>query len=144
MLQLRCLDRPLQWSANSAGTIRMRIAVIGASLFFLLCGQAMARPRDDVMAGAYRCAAQTATRAWLDCYYGAAHPQRAALGLSPAPAAQQQLMDAAPGTGPQQNVDIRDAVMAAAGRCIQVAQDRAWLDCYYAASNPARSLMGLA
>src|SRR5258706_9632722 len=45
---------------------------------------AQARPRDDALAGAFRCASVADSRQWLDCYYGAAQPVRAAFGLSPA------------------------------------------------------------
>lgn len=121
----------------------MRIAVLGASLFLLLCGQALARPRDDVMVNAYRCAGHVSTRVWLDCYYGAAQPQRAALGLSPAPAAQVELTRATPPPGVPQDITVRDQVMAAAGRCAGVAEERPWLDCYYYAANPVRGLLGL-
>ena len=52
---------------------------------------AQARPRDDALAGAVRCAVIGDSKQWLDCYYGAAQPVRAALGLAPALAAQVQL-----------------------------------------------------
>jgi hypothetical protein len=57
---------------------------------------AQARPRDDALAGAFRCAAIADSRIWLDCYYGAAQPMRAWLGLSPAPQAQLKLLQAQP------------------------------------------------
>jgi hypothetical protein len=44
------------------------------------------------MQGAVRCAGITDDRAWLDCYYGAAQPMRAKLGLVPAPSSQQNLV----------------------------------------------------
>ena len=122
----------------------MRFAVLGAALILLVCGPAVARPRDDVMANAYRCAGQSSTRIWLDCYYGAAQPVRAALRLPPAPAAQVQLVQAPPAAGVPQDVVARDTVMAGAGRCSAVADERAWLDCYYAAANPVRGVLGLA
>ena len=121
----------------------MRIAVLGASLLLLFCGSALARPRDNVMINAYRCSAHVSTRVWLDCYYGAAQPQRAALGLSPAPAAQVKLTEEAPPPGVPQDIAARDQVMAGAGRCTGVGEDRPWLDCYYAAANPVRGLLGL-
>jgi hypothetical protein len=133
----------LRESTNSARNVGMKIAVLGASLLILLCGQALARPRDNVMAGAYRCSAHVSTRVWLDCYYGAAQPQRAALGLSPAPAAQVKLTEEAPAPGVPQDIAARDQVMAAAGRCAGMGEDRPWLDCYYAAANPVRGLLGL-
>ena len=43
--------------------------------------------RDGVMAGASSCYTIGDDRKWLDCYYGAAQPIRAELGLSPAPQA---------------------------------------------------------
>lgn len=122
----------------------MRITILGVCLFLALCGQAVARPRDDVMINAYRCAGHASTRTWLDCYYGAAQPQRAALGLPPAPTAQVQLTSAPPAPGQPQDLSARDAVMAAAARCGSVVAERPWLDCYYAAANPVRALLGLA
>jgi hypothetical protein len=121
----------------------MKIVVVGTSLLLLLCAPAMARPRDNVMINAYRCSAHVSTRVWLDCYYGAAQPQRAALGLSPAPAAQVKLTEEAPPPGVPQDIAVRDQVMAAAGRCAGVSEERPWLDCYYAAANPVRGLLGL-
>jgi hypothetical protein len=53
---------------------------------------ALADPREDVVNGLARCAVLTDDRQWLDCYYGAAQPMRAQLGLSPAPQAQIQLL----------------------------------------------------
>lgn len=44
------------------------------------------------MAGATRCAGIADNRTWLDCYYGAAQPMRALLGLSPALPAQTRLV----------------------------------------------------
>lgn len=48
--------------------------------------------RDQVIDGVRHCAAITDDRQWLDCYYGAAQPMRAHLGLPPAPQFQQQLL----------------------------------------------------
>ena len=120
----------------------MRFVLAGA-LLLLLAVPAMARPRDEVMINVYRCAAQASTRMWLDCYYGAAQPQRAALGLAPAPPAQVALVVGAPAPGVPQDLAVRDAVIVAASRCGSVAAERPWLDCYYAAANPVRSLFGL-
>lgn len=96
------------------------------------------------MINAYRCAGHASTRVWLDCYYGAAEPQRAALGMASAPAMQVQLTQAPPPPGVPQDVPVRDAVMSAAGRCGSVAGERPWLDCYYAAANPVRARLDLA
>jgi hypothetical protein len=121
-----------------------RICSFGILLAGLLAGGAAeARPRDEVMAGAYRCAAIASTRVWLDCYYGAAQPQRAQLGLVAAPAAQTQLSLSPPAGGAEQDLAARDSVMEAAGRCAGVGDERQWLDCYYAAAVPVRAVLGL-
>ncbi|MEY4966343.1 MAG: hypothetical protein RL274_1926 [Pseudomonadota bacterium] len=57
---------------------------------------ALADAREDVITGVTRCAALTDDRQWLDCYYGAAQPLRAQLGLSPAPQAQIRLLEVQP------------------------------------------------
>src|SRR6185437_4654039 len=44
--------------------------------------------REDVVRSMTRCAAYTEDRQWLECYYGAAQPMRAWLGLPPAPQSQ--------------------------------------------------------
>lgn len=44
--------------------------------------------RDDVLANVERCGGITDNRVWLNCFYGAAQPMRAQLGLPPAPEAQ--------------------------------------------------------
>ena len=123
----------------------MRIVFSG--LFFACLAfaatAAQARPRDDAMAGAYRCAIVSQSRQWLECYYGAAQPVRAALGLAPALAAQIALAASPPAGGPLQDEAIRDEVMAGAAVCGRAGGDRAWLDCYYAAALPMRSRLGL-
>ncbi|MBA2588675.1 MAG: hypothetical protein H0U98_08630, partial [Alphaproteobacteria bacterium] len=45
----------------------------------LAAAHAQARPRDESLSGAFRCAVISDSRQWLDCYYGAAQPVRAAL-----------------------------------------------------------------
>ena len=60
---------------------------------------ALADAREDVIAGVTRCAALSDDRQWLDCYYGAAQPLRAQLGLSPAPQAQIKLLESLPRAG---------------------------------------------
>lgn len=62
-------------------------------------GLALADAREDVIAGLTRCAALADDRQWLDCYYGAAQPLRAELGLSPAPQAQIKLLESQPRAG---------------------------------------------
>ncbi len=59
-------------------------------------GLALADARDDVVSGLTRCANLTDDRQWLDCYYGAAQPMRAWLGLSPAPQSQLKLLQTQP------------------------------------------------
>jgi hypothetical protein len=110
----------------------------------LVCGPAAARPRDDVLSGAFRCASIPDLRTWLDCYYGAAQPARQALDLPPAPKSQAQLVVAPPaGSVAAADVALHDEVMAEAFRCNGLNQDRLWLDCYYAAAQPARARLGL-
>ncbi|HVW75583.1 MAG TPA: hypothetical protein VHC39_18235 [Rhizomicrobium sp.] len=121
----------------------MRIVFATSVLVLLLGSAASARPRDEVMINVYRCAGHAATRVWLDCYYGAAQPQRAALGLTPAPPAQVALVTTPSAPGVPQDMVARDAVIAAAARCGSVSAERPWLDCYYAAANPVRRLLGL-
>ncbi len=106
---------------------------------------AVARRRDDVMSNAFRCAAIGDTRTWLDCYYGAAQPAREALGLSPAPAGQTRLV-AEPPRSPVAagDAELRDRVLSQAFACKDAADDRQWLNCYYAAAQPARARLGLA
>ena len=58
-----------------------------------------------------RCDGIADDHAWLDCFYGAAQPMRARLGLSPAPEFQTRLVPPpAPGAAP------RDAGTGAGGR----------------------------
>jgi hypothetical protein len=111
--------------------------------FVALCSlPAQARPRDDAMAAAFRCASVGDSRQWLDCYYGAAQPVRAQLGMTPAPASQVKLNASPPGGTPQDSA-LRDDIMAEAARCIRAGSDRPWLDCYYGASQPMRARLGL-
>jgi hypothetical protein len=105
---------------------------------------AEARPRDDVMSGAFRCAPIGDSRKWLDCYYGAAQPARAALGMQPAPDAQVRLVSSPVSGGTEPNdVAVRDQVLSGAFRCNAVGSDKQWLDCYYAAAQPMRATLGL-
>jgi hypothetical protein len=104
---------------------------------------AQARPRDDAMGAAFRCATIGDSRQWLDCYYGAAQPVRAQLGMAPAPVGQVKLALSPPGGGAAQDVALRDDVMAEAARCIRLSGDRQWLACYYGASQPLRGRLGL-
>src|SRR3954470_7843013 len=89
-------------------------------VFLVLVVPAQARPRDDVLSGAFRCAVIADSRAWLDCYYGAAQPVRAALGMPPALAAQTKLAAAPPAGGAPRDEAVRDDVMSNAAGCIRV------------------------
>jgi hypothetical protein len=112
--------------------------------FLLLAAQpAASRPRDDALAGAFRCSVIADSRQWLDCYYGAAQPVRTALNLAPALAAQVRLAASPPAGGVPRDVAIRDDVMSAAASCNRAGGDRAWLDCYYGAAIPMRAALGL-
>jgi len=105
---------------------------------------AQQRPRDAVMAGAYRCSAIGAPRQWLDCYYGAAQPARSVLGLPPVSPAQLQLNQSPPASAMAPRIAVvRDAVMASALQCYATENDRAWLNCYYGAAAPMRAELGL-
>jgi hypothetical protein len=82
----------------------------------------LADSREDVVSGMTRCAAFSDDRQWLDCYYGAAQPMRAWLGLPPAPQSQlkllQQASQAAPGNSgvPGATVPLPATVTRAAVR----------------------------
>jgi hypothetical protein len=72
------------------------------TIALLATGLALAVPasadptRDDVLANLQRCAGFTDNHTWLNCYYGAAQPMRAELGLAPAPDSQVGLIASAP------------------------------------------------
>jgi hypothetical protein len=105
---------------------------------------ATARPQDEVLSSAFKCAAIGDLRTWLDCYYGAAQPQRAALGLAPVPAAQARLVVSPPtGSISPQDLELRDAVLKSALDCNRTTTGRDWLTCYYAAAEPVRARLGL-
>ena len=109
----------------------------------LAAAPAQARPRDEALSGAFRCAGVADSRQWLDCYYGAAQPVRAALGMPAALPAQIKLATTPPVGGVPRDEAARDDVMAGAAGCNRVAGDRPWLDCYYAAAAPMRAVLGL-
>jgi hypothetical protein len=122
----------------------MRAPLFGIVVLLAMTMAAQARPRDEVMSRVFGCAGVADGRAWLHCYYGAAQPARAALGMSPAPAAQTRLA-ASPSAGTVSPADtvLRDGVIAQAFRCNALGDDRQWLNCYYAAAGPARERLGL-
>jgi hypothetical protein len=96
------------------------------------------------MAGAYRCSVVGQPRQWLDCFYGAVQPARAALGLAPATAAQLRLASAPPsGVMAPDDARVRDGVLSNALRCYAIGDERQWLDCYYGAAQPMRARLGL-
>ena len=121
-------------------------AFLGAALAaLLLASPAIARPRDDAMSAAFRCAVIGDTRQWLDCYYGAAQPVRAALGMPPAPAAQLKLTSAPPAGAPSpRDSQMRNDIISTAVGCNNFSGDREWLNCFYAAAQPGRAALGLA
>lgn len=64
------------------------VFLLGAMGFGGTAGAALAGPREDARLASERCDSIADQRRWLDCYYGAAQPVRAQLGLPPAPASQ--------------------------------------------------------
>jgi hypothetical protein len=92
------LEQTIQWLCVGVGMRRTVLAIVGA-VGALIPGLAFADAREEVVSGLTRCAALTDDRQWLDCYYGAAQPMRAWLGLSPAPQSQLKLLQ----TQPQQS-----------------------------------------
>ena len=80
----------------------LAIAALAIAAFAGLCASpALADPtRDDVMANVQRCAGITDNHVWLNCFYGAAQPMRAQLGLAPAPDSQVNLVKSAPVPAP--------------------------------------------
>ena len=108
-----------------------------------LAAPAQARPRDDALSGTIRCGVIADSRQWLDCYYGAAQPVRAALGLGSALPGQIALAASPPSGGQLRDEAARTEVVSAAAGCMRVADDRGWLDCYYNAAMPMRAQLGL-
>lgn len=121
---------------------RVLLGAVLATLGVLFASPALARPRDDAMSAAFRCAVVGEARQWLDCYYGAAQPVRAVLGMPPAPAGQQKLASAPP-VGTPRDSQMRNDIIATAVRCNNFSGDREWLNCFYAAAQPARVALGL-
>jgi hypothetical protein len=117
--------------------------LVPAVLGVMVAAPAQARPRDDALSGAIRCGVVADSRAWLDCYYGAAQPVRAALGLGSALPAQIALAVSPPAGGVPRDETVRTDVVSAAAACMRVTEDRPWLDCYYTAAMPMRTQLGL-
>ena len=120
-----------------------RIWLLAAAALLLTICPVSARTRDDAVAGMFRCAAIGDTRAWLDCYYGAAQPVRAALGMIPASPTQVRLAQSPPASAPTGDLNPRYQTTANALQCKDVADERQWLNCYYAAAAPVRAQLGL-
>ena len=72
--------------------MRLRQLLLPLLLAATPLAAAHAGPRDDVKAGSSRCDSISDDHTWLNCYYGAAQPVRAELGLPPAPDAQRNLV----------------------------------------------------
>jgi hypothetical protein len=125
------------------GAMRIEVWLLLAGIAALAITPAQARGRDDVMAGAYRCAVISDDKMWLDCFYGAAQPVRAQLGFPAAPDAQVRLAATPPGGGEVRDAMVRGEAMAGAARCYSVTDDRQWLNCYYNAAQPVRSALNL-
>lgn len=124
--------------------MKLFLSFLALAALAAIAQPAAARPRDDVMSGAFRCAGIGDQRTWLDCYYGAAQPARAALSMSPAPANQARLVAAPPaGNATLADQAVRDQVMSGAFRCASFADERQWLNCYYGAAQPVRAQLGL-
>ena len=79
-------------------------------------GMVLADAREDVVRSMTRCAAYTEDRQWLECYYGAAQPMRAWLGLPPAPQSQLKLLQGQPQTSAPLSASLPSTVTRAATR----------------------------
>jgi hypothetical protein len=86
----------------------LRRSIIALALLGLLVTPAAAASdttRDDVMLNLQRCSGITDNRVWLNCFYGAAQPMRAQLGLPPAPDSQVNLVKNTPPAPPPMKSD---------------------------------------
>src|SRR6202000_2616464 len=83
-------------ACRSSGEAILRCCVVLLLLLTAIPAWAQQRPRDAVMAGAYRCSAIRAGRQGLYFFYGAPQPARSQLGLPPAPQGQLQLSQSPP------------------------------------------------
>ena len=131
---------------SRAGTL-VRWALFCTAIVVATCVAAKpvaARPQDEVLSGFYRCASIGEQKVWLDCYYGAAQPVRAAIGLAPAPPSQSKLVASPPaGAVSPGDYKIRDDVVRSVLDCNGLSDMRAWLECYYGAAERVRAQLGL-
>ena len=123
--------------------IALNLLVFLAALMMRATSASAAGPRDEVIAGMFRCAVVGDTRVWLDCFYGAAQPVRDALRLPPVLPAQARLAQNPPGGTQSGDPGPRYQTTSEVLRCNDLAQDRQWLDCYYAAAQAVRTQLGL-
>ena len=122
----------------------LKFLLLVAAILVLAPLPLLARSRDEVLAGMFHCAAIGDTRLWLDCFYGAAQPLRAELGLRPAPASQVGLSQNPPASvSPTGDLSPRYKATADALHCNSIAEDREWLNCYYGATQSVRAQLGL-
>jgi hypothetical protein len=78
-------------------SLRRLPVIMGLLTLLTLPAAAASDPtRDDVMLNLQRCSGITDNRTWLNCFYGAAQPMRAQLGLPAAPDAQVNLVKNTP------------------------------------------------
>jgi hypothetical protein len=142
-LQITLMTQLESFSRRFFDQASQRVWLLAAAALLLTICPVSARTRDDVIAGMFRCAAIGDTRLWLDCYYGAAQPVRAELGMIPASQAQLRLAQNPPAGAPTGDPNPRYQVTAEALRCNGLADERQWLNCYYAAAGPVRAQLGL-
>lgn len=120
-------------------------ALPGFLLILFASSPLAADARDQVISNATRCAVIGDDRQWLDCYYGAAQPARAELGLRPVTDAQVKLFTNPPIGNPVAGMQIvRSGVLRSAFGCGPDQDEKSWLNCFYAAAEPMRARLGLA
>lgn len=124
---------------------RLWLALPSFLFTLLLSSPLAADARDQVISNATRCAVIGDDRQWLDCYYGAAQPVRAELGLRPVTEAQVKLFTNPPVGNPAAGAqNVRSNVLRAAFGCVPDQEEKSWLNCFYAAAEPMRARLGLA
>jgi hypothetical protein len=122
----------------------LKLWLLAAALLVLAGQPLVARSRDDVLSSMFHCAAIGDTRVWLDCFYGAAQPVRAELGLAAAPPGQVRLSQNPPASvSSTGDLGPRYLATADALHCNNIPGDREWLNCYYSAAQPVRAQLGL-